>query len=94
MDEEQARGRGRRGGADELRMTDEAWVGSAADLMAGQIIGGKRFGLGPFSRAVSPWLKPEDERNSRLIYDRFSVESNPLEAPSVNHCQDGIVEYI
>lgn len=37
MDEEQARGRGRRGGADELRMTDEAWVGSAADLMAGQV---------------------------------------------------------
>lgn len=35
MDEEQARGR--RGGADELRMTNEAWVGSAADLMAGQV---------------------------------------------------------
>lgn len=36
-DEEQARGRERRGGTDELRMTDEAWAGSAADLIAGQV---------------------------------------------------------
>lgn len=37
MDGEQARGRERRGVAGELRVTDEAWAGSAADLMAGQV---------------------------------------------------------